>query len=282
MFSINIDTKDLDFLKELDKILKDAAKGANRDLATMTKAKAIELAGERLHSRRQMFVDGLQIREEDGVFVLHLDAHVGWINDGMPQHDMLDNLLSSPKAKTAADGSTYMVVPFQHGPGKGKGSQTQAQQDLTSTLKSEMKKMNIPWAKIENDKDGKPKLGKLHSFDIMTKPLKTHTGPGQGWGPVGDVKQGPNQRQIQGGGPGGGGTPFLQGVSVYQRMKGNKVQKSIMTFRIASSKHRGQGRWQHPGLSPTSIMEDAAKWAESQLEESVVPRLMGYLDSIIT
>ena len=272
----------MNFLKELEKTLGDAAKQVNRDLAQMTYGKAVELASERLHSRRQMFIDGLSTYEEEGVWILHLDASVGWIEDGMPEHNMLDNLLSSPKAKTAADGSTYLVVPFHHGPGKGKGSTTPAQQDLVSTLKSEMKKKDIPWAKIEVDGNGKPKLGKLHSFDIMNSPIKTHHGPGQGRGPIGDVRQGPNMRQRAGGGPGGGGNPFLQGVGVYQKENSKgKVQKSIMTFRVASSKHRGQEMWQHPGLAPVAILEESVKWAKEQLEEKIVPRFMSTLEGII-
>jgi len=281
VFLVNVDTSDLNFLKELEKTLNDAAKQVNRDLAQMTYGKAVELASERLHSRRQMFIDGLSTYEEDGVWVLHLDASVGWIEDGMPEHNMLDDLLSSPKAKTAADGSTYVTIPFHHGPGKGKGSTTQAQQDLISTLKTEMKKKNIPWAKIEKDENGKPKLGKLHSFDVMNAPIKSHHGPGQGRGPIGDVRQGPNARQAAGGGPGGGGTPFLQGVGVYQKEKGGKVQKSIMTFRIASSKHRGQDRWQHPGIEGTNILADSVKWAQEQIEEKIAPRLMDKIDAII-
>ncbi len=254
--------------------LEAAAKEAQASLAAQVHAKAVELASERLHSRRQMYVDALTLDESDGVAVLSLDATAGWIDDGMEPHSMLDALLSSPKAKLAADGSRYLVVPFEHGPGKGATNTPASQLDIVSAVKSEMKARQIPWSKIEKDDQGRPKLGRLHKFDIDHKPVKTGVGAGQGWGPVGDVKQGPNERQAVGGGPGGGGIPFLKGVAVYQHaVEGNKTQRSVMTFRIASSKH-DDVRWKHPGLEPTNIFEDTYKWALETVENDIVPALI--------
>lgn len=179
---------------------------------------------------------------------------------------MLDALLASPKAQRAADGSAYLVVPFEHS-GKGPASSTPAQTDLVNKLKSEFKKRKIPWAKVERDDQGRPKVGRLHKFSVTDGPLKTHHGPGQGWGPVGDVRQGPNERQKAGGGPGGGGTPFLAGVAVYQHADAaGNVKRSVMTFRIASSKHRDQNRWVYPGIEGASILADVERWAEEQVE----------------
>jgi hypothetical protein len=272
MFFFNIDTTDLDFLRSLDKTLAEAAKRVNRELAESGKNKAIELAASRLHSRRKMFIEGVSTFEaEQGVWVLHLDAKVRWIDDGMGQHDMLDNLLSSKKAKRAKDGSVYLIVPFRHGTGVGKGSATPAQMDLTTTIKSEMKQRGIPWSKMETDSSGKVKLGRIHSFDIGNRPLKTANAPGQGKGPIGDVRQGPT------------GIPFLQGISIYQKEDGKGgFKKDIMTFRIASSKHRGQGRWQHPGLKPVHIFDDTVKWMHETLDQKIVPQLMAEVQSMIS
>jgi hypothetical protein len=127
----------------------------------------------------------------------------------------------------------------------------------------------------------------LHKLNIMNAPLKTHEGPGQGWGPVGDVRQGPNERQVVGGGPGGGGTPFLQGLNVYQsEYKGKqgetRVQRTMMTFRVASSKHRDQGgRWDHPGLRPVNVVEDTYAWAQQEWVTSVEPALRAVILSKI-
>lgn len=267
MFTVNFDLSGLEGLKDLEGAIKDAAEEATQELAAMAHAKAVELAHERLHSRRQKYVDALHLTQEDGVWVLSLDASAVWIEDGLPRHSMLDALLASPKAQRAADGSAYLVVPFEHS-GKGPASATPAQVDLVNKLKSEFKKRKIPWAKVERDDQGRPKVGRLHKFNVTDGPLKTHSGPGQGWGPVGDVRQGPNERQKAGGGPGGGGTPFLAGVAVYQHADGNGgVKRSVMTFRVASSKHRDQNRWVYPGIEGASILPSVEQWAEEQVEK---------------
>lgn len=275
MVTINIDIGDLASLKEFQDIAKSVCDEASRNLAAMTHAKMVELASERLHSRRQNFIDALTLKEEDGVMIISLDASQRWVDDGMEPHSMLENLLKSPKAHRAKDGSVYVVVPFEHGPGKGVTNSPASTQDVVSTVKAEMKRRKIPWSKVERDDQGRPKLGQLHRFSIEHSPLKTHEGPGQGRGPIGDVKQGPNVRQRVGGGPSGGGIPFLRGVAVYQKaMDGGGVKRSVMTFRIASSKMTGEDIWKHPGLEPVHIFDDAFRWAEEQVESVIVPQLI--------
>jgi hypothetical protein len=167
-------------------------------------------------------------------------------------------------------------VPFKHGPGKGPTNSTQANQDLTSTLKSEMKNRGIAFGKIEKDANGIPKTGRLHSFSIKNAPLKTANVPGQGKGPVGAVRQGPT------------GLPLLAGVSVYQNpVKGKngeeRIQRSIMTFRIASSNHKDQGgRWDYPGTDPIHIFEDTLEWVKREWETKIQPQLMAKLIAEIT
>jgi hypothetical protein len=264
LFSINVDLSEIAELLDLKQGLKSASDAAARDLAAMTHAKATELAGERLHSRREMFVEALKYHQvEDGVWLVSLEARARWIDDGQPEHSQLDALLASPKAKRAKDGSKYLVIPFDHSPGQGKTTTTAVEQDLINVIKSEMKRRGIPFGKIETDASGAAKIGKLHSFDITNLPIKNADGPGMGHGPKGDVRQGPT------------GTPFLQGVSVYQGAgKSGKVKRSIMTFRIASSKHKGQGRWDHPGNAGTNILDDAAKWAAETFEKEMAPGIL--------
>jgi len=261
---VNIDVSALVELLDIQRALNSVAQGSARDLAMMIKTKATELAAQKLKTRRQLFVDGLKMAKvTEDVWVVSLDAKVRWIDDGQPRHNMLDNLLKSKKAKRAADGSRYLVVPFDHGPGKGPAATTPAQQDLISTIKAEMKERGIPFGKIETDAAGQARLGKLHSFDITKAPIKSIQGPGQGKGPVGSVKQGPT------------GIPLLQGVTVYQNKDAKgRVKKQIVTYRIASSKHEGQGRWEHPGNNAINIMEDATKWAMQEWEKEIAPALL--------
>jgi len=250
MITLNLSLGPLiDLNTELRPKLERALKSAAQQLAMQSHAHLLEQVQEKLHSTRQKYVDAISFNQvDDNTWIIGLDKAAMWIEEGLPEHEMLDNLLKSPKTKRAKDGSRYLVVPFQHN--KGPSSQTQAAQDLTATVKQELKKRQIPYSKIERDIHGKPKVGLLHSFDITKDPVKTHDGPGQGHGKIGDVRQGTT------------GIPFLQSVRIYQRrMKDGSVNRGIMTFRVASSKHKGTGKWIHPGLEPRKFLDETADWA---------------------
>ena len=61
----------------------------------MLHAKAVELSSEKLHSRREKYIAALSLKEEDGAFILALDASANWIESGMPHHNMLESLLKN-------------------------------------------------------------------------------------------------------------------------------------------------------------------------------------------
>lgn len=266
MFSVTLDLGPLLNLgQEIDDMSKKVMKDAGQKLTNMTYAHIVEEANKRLHSRRQMYVEGLSHAQvDDNTFVINLDAKVRWIDDGMPPHNMVDDLLSGKKAKTAKDGSKYAVIPFKHN--KGPTQSTPAQKNLLDTIKKEMKERKISYGGIEKGEDGKPKTGLIHKFDIKDKPIKQNSSPGQGKGPIGKPMQGPT------------GIPLLQGVRVYQREVTGKdgkksIKKEIMTFRVVSSKHKGQGRWDHPGTEAVGIMDEAYEWAKKAWEKDIVPQL---------
>jgi hypothetical protein len=245
--------------QELRSSVDKAMQQAVADLSRQAHAHIVEKVNAELHSTRQKYLDALHIEEaEPGVWVISLDKSASWIEEGLPNgFDMLDGLLRSKKARQAKDGSRYTIVPFAHK--QAPTSQTPAQKDLTDTIKKELKSRKIPYGKLETKADGTPKLGLLHSFDIMKTPIKTHEGPGQGHGKTGEVRQGNT------------GIPFLQGVRIYQRKVQDRagktsVQRSVMTFRVASSKHRGQ-KWIHSGLAAKKFIDEAASWALRQWEE---------------
>lgn len=294
-------------------------------LSAQAHAHMVELAQQRLHSRRQMFLDALvgPIEVEPGVFMLKLDASMAWIDDGLEPFDMVDTLLHQtpgafnaktggrnadangrplgsggyPKnsAKTASDGSQYRVIPFEHK--KGPTRSTMSEQTLTAALKKELKQLKIPYQKIETNADGSPKLGLVHSnLQVATpnRPEFATASPNK----AGDAGR-PNQHGFGQGKIGepmrsGGGTPFLQGVNIYQRLarnpdgsakvsrKGEQViERSILTFRVVSSKHKGQ-KWQHPGMEGTHIFDDTLRWLEQQWQQETLPALakkLGLVDS---
>lgn len=272
MIKLNLDIAPLmNVGLKLDQATKQALKEAGRRLTNMTRAHIVEEANKKLHTRRQMFLDGLTtFQMADDVFVVNLDAKVRWIDDGMQPHNMIDDLLKSKKAKTAKDGSKYAVIPFSHK--KGPTQQTPAQKTLLDTIKRELKQRKIDYGKTEKDEHGSPKLGLLHSFSVTSGPIKTANAPGQGKGPIGSVMQGPT------------GIPLLKGIRIYQREvkdpKSGKtsIRKDIMTFRVVSSKHKGQGRWDHPGTEAVRLMDEAYDWAKRTWEREVVPQMMTQLE----
>jgi very-short-patch-repair endonuclease len=161
--------------------------------------------------------------------------------------------------------SRYRIIPFEHK--RGPTSSTPTQQELTGVVRNELRKRGIPYGNLEMGPDGKPKIGKLHSFDIMDKPKKTGEGVGQGWGKIGEVKVGAT------------GIPFLQGVNVYQtKVKGKdgseSVQRQIMTFRVVSSKMKGTGRWVHPGTPPRKFLDEAYQWALKEWSTAILPEIL--------
>jgi hypothetical protein len=267
MFNVNIDVSALQNLANYDAVQKIAENAASQ-LALLTQAKINEFSNERLKTRKEKFLEGISLQqEESGVWLIHIDESVHWINDGVEEHSMLPDFLNSDKTKIAADGHRYMVIPFEFRAGKGGPTQnTPYQQDLVDAIKKQLKEAKVPWAKIEKNDQGEAKLGRLHSLSFNT-PVKTKSGPGMGWGKVGDPRMGATN------------IPFLQGAAVYQtKNEKGKIDRSVMTFRVASEKHLGTGRWFHPGLESTHIMEDAYAWALKEVDTNIMPSVIKQIE----
>lgn len=241
-------------------------------LSAQTHAHIVEQVNNSLHSSRQKYIDALKYSQvNESTYMIVLEREAWWIEDGInPGTEMIDYLLrqANPKSKppkTAKDGSRYRVIPFQHN--KGPTQQTKTQQELKDAIRGELRSRGIPYGTLELGPDGKPKIGKLHSFDIKDRPKKTHEGVGQGWGDIGDVRQGKT------------GIPFLQGVTIYQSKVTDKqgresVQRQIMTFRIVSSKHKGTGRWVHPGFEAKKFLDEAYEWAMREWNQNILPQIL--------
>jgi hypothetical protein len=273
VIKIQFDISELMGLTDLVENAQKELNDAGKQLAQLTKAHMLDLAQQRMKSRRKIFVEHLKVLEEDGVWIVSLDAVARWTDEGQDPHSLLPDLLASDKAKTGADGVTkYITVPFDHG---GKPSdQTPAQANLTDTIKRELRSFGVPFKQIETNSDGSPRLGLLHKFDINDKPLKTRSGSGQGHGPIGEVRQGAT------------GIPWLQGLKIYQEEVSNpntgrtQIQRSIMTFRVASSKHMNQGRWDHPGVEEAGIFRDTENWVKEEFDRMAPDLMRRIMDAI--
>lgn len=263
------------------------------DLASQTHLHIKEQVQQRLNTRRDMYDQALSSVQEvgPGVYVIKLDASAVWIEEGMPQHSMVDDLLRGPNVRTAKDGSRFRVIPFDQSKGGGRTA-TAGQSMLNTALRQELRKRNIPYKNIERHPDGSPKTGLLHKFN-MDQPLRpggTAGKPGFGKGPEGEVMQGPNAA-----GGSGGGIPLLQGVRIYQNAlfkrapNGDMVPntnkqglqratRGIMTFRVVSSKHKGL-KWNYPGIEGTHLFEEAEQWAGSEWTNHILPDILRRLGS---
>lgn len=230
-------------VEALQKDLQEAVAG----LAAQAHAHVMEKAQERLHSRREAYVNALRFEEtQPGLWVITVPEETLWIEEGQEAHSMLPDLLRSPKAKTAADGSRYLVVPFRHD--RGPTQQTQHAQGVTQMLRQELKKRGVPYKSIEKDAQGRPRTGLLHSLNLGGERRPHWT------------------------------SPILNGVRIYQhavqgKSGGARVERSIMTFRVASSKHEGQ-KWQHPGQEGAKLLDEAFQWCVNEWENQVLPALL--------
>lgn len=277
MIFVHLDLESFMSLNDIEDKVKSAARDAIKDIAAQSYSHIQEKVQNNLHSSRQKYLDELKIEQvNDDVWMISLGPKAMWIEEGIqPNKEMIDDILKSPKAKRAKDGSKYLAVPFKHN--NAPTASTPAQNSLTDTIKAEFKKRKIPYGKLETDTAGNPKKGLLHSFDMneIKTPKRTGNGPGQGHGPIGEPKQGKT------------GTPFLQGLRVYQHDVENPVtkkmstKKSIMTFRIVSTNQKGKGMWVHPGFDAKRFLDDAADWAieqvEKQIKEKIVNSVIGSL-----
>jgi hypothetical protein len=266
---------------DLDMLERDTHKAVQL-LAAQAHAHIKEQVQVKLHARRQMYDEALSsvVEVAPGVWAITLEAKAVWIEEGMPPHSMVDDLLRKG-AKTAKDGSKYKVIPFNQQ--KAPTKMSPGDLTLNNALRAELKKRSIPYSKIERGPGGEPKSGLLHKFS-MTQPQRpegTAGKPGWGKGPEGSVMQGPN---AQGGS--GGGTPLLQGVAIYQtpmqdaqgkpvmNKKGQqKAIRSVMTFRVVSSKHKGV-KWEYPGIEGTHFFEECEMWMQMEWENHILPDLL--------
>lgn len=257
---------------------------AAEHLAIQAHARVREQASTKLRSRLEQFTQNLELETLDkGVYSVVVKEPARWIEDGMEPHSMLDALLRSPKAKTAKDGSRYLIVPFKHNVAPRK--QTPVQSELLGHLKNALKDRNIPYQKIERNPDGSAKTGLLHGFDLHG-PKRRTPGPGAA-GPMGRpfATHGLGHANEQG----PEGRPFLWGVRIYQRLlkqpdgtpkmtgKGEQaVGRDIFTFRVASSKQTN--KWFHPGAQPMHFLDDAYEWAKHQWDQVIAPQIAAELE----
>jgi hypothetical protein len=226
------------------------------------------------------------IKISDGLWVVELDEHAQWLEEGRPETFMGDWLLKpgAKGVKRAKDGSLYRAIPFKETengrPAKG------AQPQLAQIAIDFAKQHKISLKKIEKNHHGEAKVGLVRKLDI---------GPhdAQGYAPgVLYSKPRTDEDAAKSGLKPHGGIFKLAGAAVFQNVyekgkfvqnphkarqlvkdKKGKVKKETVVFRVISSKHKAEDRWMYPVVEPLNAFKQAENWANQQWKEVVLPSI---------
>lgn len=242
-FELDIEALAAEFKQESQKVQEALYEGV-KQLSAMTYAKTVELANEKLHSTREDYIKALDYKEiSKGVWIVSLDEKMLWLEEGKDPGSMIDDLLKK-NPKIAKDGTKYKVVPFEHS--KSPSKMSTFHKSLVDDLRKELKSRDIPFKKIEKNADGSPRIGKLHTLNIpsaLPTPRASH--------------------------------PIFHGLTIYQSQTASgKVRRDIMTFRVASEKHKQQGKWYYPGLEAYKLMDKAFESSVKEFEETILPTIL--------
>lgn len=231
--------------KALSEIFDDMKKEVEQDLynavdiiARRSEAKVRELASEQIHSNFEKYSENLEFHELGrGLYMIELKEEALWVEEGKMAGSMVDDLLRK-NPKVSKKGEKYKVIPFKHD--KKPTNQTQKSKQITDMVKYELRKRNIPYKKLELDKEGNPRLGLLHTIKDL---------------------QGPKPSKMAKHG-------VLEGISIYQtKTKSGKVKRDIMTFRVVKESHKEEGLWFHPGLKGVKIFDQVYDWALKEFDK---------------
>jgi hypothetical protein len=256
MSDLNFKINSNDFANVLDEFKTQLQRELNqsvRQLAKITYEKTLEIAGQKLKNTLDFYKDNLSMKNDGpSITVITLDEKAVGLEDGTERFDMKPGLLAGKSGKDGKNGR-YAIVPFKHN--SKPSQQTQKAQDLTNQIKKVLRQENIPYAKIEKDSNGSPKIGLLHKIDIDSDkptPKASH--------------------------------PALHGLRIYQnevkdangnnvkdKQGNNKIERGILTFRTVKE---GQDKWMHPGFRKIGAMDEAFQFAMEQWDSQILPELM--------
>ena len=108
-FTISLDLSSLiSQHQELADKIEESANEMMQKLSIQAHAHIVEFASEKLHTRRDMFINNLKGPEETekGTWVVSLGKEAHWIEDGLESNfSLLEKFLASPKAKTSKWGN---------------------------------------------------------------------------------------------------------------------------------------------------------------------------------
>lgn len=246
-----------DISKEVEEKIEQLKKDVNgslRLLAKSAKEHADKLAKDSLPPKlSSIYSNSLYIENiADNITVVGIREEAFWIENGRKEGFMEELLTrkSGSEVKTSKEGHKYRVIPFEHSTSEPKNALPE-KTDIANELRGFLKSKGVPYSKsraLALDDKGSPRIGKIHSFDIKS------------------MREGKKGKKL---------SENLQGVTVFQDMnpKTGKVERSFMTFRVISEKHRGTGKWEHPGRLGEDILQKTFKWLQDEWQQKFLPEL---------
>ncbi len=244
---------------QIDSLLKSSVER----LSISTHAYVVEYAERNLHGfmREEFFGEkGRNVRwteVSDGFWVVEIDESVAWIEEGRDPTFMGDWLLKGDKVKTAKDGSKYRVIPFSH----SRGNKIYNENFITE-IKEAAKTAGINLNTVDKGSDGNPKLGMIGKLQFSpgvtmgNRDTDRFFSKSRGEGVAKALGLKPYS-----------GKHYLDNAIVTQRQVGKFVKKEVVTFRVISSKHKGEGRWMYPAVPALNSIPAAFDYASKEWEK---------------
>jgi hypothetical protein len=249
----DVDAFDLGMVSAFETGLAGIAKGAQNEW--------IRLAQERLGTSREIYINGLRQAESftvkgsptSPIFEIQLVGNMpNNFEFGMASFDMKSvrpGWLGGAKAKTAADGSKYVVIPFRHSTGDS----------------ARMAYTGKAAAVDPNLKDQLRKAVRDYGLDRMVRTASGKVVEGA-------VSRIPNKAPVH---------SYLKGMVRTQKgMDGTtktglqKGSSTLTTFRVMSEKSRPDS-WIHPGLDAANLLPEVESWVDNQLGNIIETVLSG-------
>jgi hypothetical protein len=253
--SLKFNIKSSEVLKNVKEKVK---KKLEEDLKTVVKAlgkgarqKAEQLAQQKLPgSLNEIYQDNLYMEEiSENMVAVGIRQPASWIENGR-KGGFMEELLKN--AKTSKDGNRYKVIPMKQKTSSSAPKGMASGDTLVGELKTFLRSQGVPHSKNRSlalDKNGSPRIGRIHSFDIQ--------------GMRGKKK---SAQKL---------SPNLQNISVFQNVnaKTGKVERNVMSFRVISDKSKSQGKWNHPGRPGEKILQETYQWIQENWRQKVLPEL---------
>lgn len=209
-------------------------------LGAAARAEWISLASDELRSTSRDYIQSISqvALEEKRASIQLVGVLPNMVEQGWPQTDLRETVLTSPKAKTAAKGHRYLAVPFRHGTPGTKGSNVgpampKPIHNVAKTLAATMTAPGRPGMTVKGERlhAGMP-MGRQARQILETKIRPWHT------------------TSIY--------TGMIRKVATYgERAGGGPVmQASYQTFRtISDAVKRDSRHWVHPGIKARHLAE---------------------------